>query len=1340
MEVTTAQGDFATTLQTIFGDDDASDMSLSDDDLSTIPASSPPPVSIELTTSPSTKRNSTQALNGRIAFRQSCQSPSPPSHSSDLSIFEDDLDGSELSNASDVPDWNSSDEECRKSWARNKDVYSTSHNSDKGGSSHAPLLGKSKHADGTRKTPERKRRKIVRKSAILTGSDEENAEAQCVKTKKRHPSSQASKDVRNESACKQPALSTLPKKRGPGRPRKHPLPTESEPYSRPNSHKKKAAEKSAVASSLKHRKSAEDPDTKRAGAVSGANQRLGFDLANPNRRDRSGRSQLFKYTARGDAVSCRNLIRAGADVNLRDYAGWTPLHEACLHGELEIAELLLRHGADANACGLDDDTPLHDAAQNGHAKVVHLLIQHGANVRCKNAKQLTAMDVCSDQRVLRLLRSHYKSKDGVEARDKTGQTLLHRVCEYPEDDGSAILSLLKQGADVNARDNAGWSPLHEAALRGHVSMVKVLLTQGAEVNIRGYADDTPLHDACQNGHAKVVRILLEHGADPLSKNSAGETPCDVAGSDEVLEVLEEKLGRKIPRRKPSSQKVRRRHLSQRDSIASVGEEKKVKMEEEGEYNDDKHAKSNRASPEASDTPNDMETSDALAEPWWLPSRTGSLSREERKIQQYMRTFKKMETREELRSKGVRRGRPPRRLSDTDLEGREESDDKYEGGVSNERTLKCCSEERDTTRISTRDSPTTGRVSVDVEDNTTAERATSPKPKSDDINTPVKSRHSGKTDRNRRRTESPVDSHGSTPTHERPRPAPRNRRRNTSTPPAQGFETPCVKLFDTRPKDAKGESPLHRFARLGEMDKLGQLLQQVSCVNVCDRNGCTPLHEAASVGHSEVVGLLLAFGADVNARNLLQETPLHTAAKNGHYDVAKLLLDNNARLELRNRDGLAAVDLAADHPQVLELIQEAMEEEGYSETTPMVVSSRSTKNDEAGESMPLPRRRGRPPKNPSRMSKANDANETKTRSSPENIVDANTKLSSDTPAPRRSRNVSNSSLDGDEKHTKLRQSRDSREKTRRKPNASADVRKSGDEMAVSVKIEEPEVGVDSGGMLENYDNLNGCIKLEMPETGTDDDNDAANNKMSPALARAMRYLPLYTIAFQGDGSTDTISSLTTCSSAYVVDLQVALLLDIHGSLFATYPRLRRRAISERQKQRLYEPLASMVEHLLLDSATLKKYGKSDGGDEAHAQELNSLAEMDKFLNMKLYFVRLDDVISIIQRDYQYLVQKLITITLDIGYSPPEQHTDSVVKTEFTSPTERVAQECQYHSSEVSASMEGASESIGSCTCRDSLLASPPPTSTSDKDDTTRAARGVKLPPKMAMKMQNRHFLV
>ncbi|KAJ8713327.1 hypothetical protein PYW07_013697 [Mythimna separata] len=109
-----------------------------------------------------------------------------------------------------------------------------------------------------------------------------------------------------------------------------------------------------------------------------------------------------------------------------------------------------------------------------------------------------------------------------------GETQLH----VASISGNKLLveRLIAQGHPVNIRDNAGWLPLHEACIHGHVDVANILINSGANVNDRGGSNCdgiTPLYDAASNGHLDVVQLLLEKGAIPTLKTDFGETPLHV---------------------------------------------------------------------------------------------------------------------------------------------------------------------------------------------------------------------------------------------------------------------------------------------------------------------------------------------------------------------------------------------------------------------------------------------------------------------------------------------------------------------------------------------------------------------------------------------------------------------------------------------------------------------------------------------------------------------------------------------------------------------------------------------------------------------------------------------
>ncbi len=72
--------------------------------------------------------------------------------------------------------------------------------------------------------------------------------------------------------------------------------------------------------------------------------------------------------------------------------------------------------------------------------------------------------------------------------------------------------LLRCGASTTISDNSGSCPLHLAAWKGDLEVVKMLVTQGpsrANVNQQNDAEDSALHFASQYGFSEVVEFLLQ---------------------------------------------------------------------------------------------------------------------------------------------------------------------------------------------------------------------------------------------------------------------------------------------------------------------------------------------------------------------------------------------------------------------------------------------------------------------------------------------------------------------------------------------------------------------------------------------------------------------------------------------------------------------------------------------------------------------------------------------------------------------------------------------------------------------------------------------------------------
>lgn len=88
--------------------------------------------------------------------------------------------------------------------------------------------------------------------------------------------------------------------------------------------------------------------------------------------------------------------------------------------------------------------------------------------------------------------------------------------------------LLQNGSNVQARDDGGLIPLHNACSSGHAEVVNLLLQHGADPNARDNWNYTPLHEAAIKGKIDVCIVLLQHGAEPTIQNTVGRTALDLA--------------------------------------------------------------------------------------------------------------------------------------------------------------------------------------------------------------------------------------------------------------------------------------------------------------------------------------------------------------------------------------------------------------------------------------------------------------------------------------------------------------------------------------------------------------------------------------------------------------------------------------------------------------------------------------------------------------------------------------------------------------------------------------------------------------------------------------------
>ena len=219
------------------------------------------------------------------------------------------------------------------------------------------------------------------------------------------------------------------------------------------------------------------------------------------------------------AVSERNF-------NYRFGDGQTPLHIASIKNHKSIARYLIANGAHTSAQDITGATPLHEAVRYGDTDIAKALLESGADVNAEDnlGKTPVMLVIPEDKReaMYRILIAH---KADTTKKDAYGDTVLHSATMTSL--SPAVLEMLTaSGADVNARNKDGVSPLLIAVQKRNLSHVKFYAERGADINSADRAGTTPLSLALKDGQAMLEMLVNRTNA--LSHDSNGNTPLHTA--------------------------------------------------------------------------------------------------------------------------------------------------------------------------------------------------------------------------------------------------------------------------------------------------------------------------------------------------------------------------------------------------------------------------------------------------------------------------------------------------------------------------------------------------------------------------------------------------------------------------------------------------------------------------------------------------------------------------------------------------------------------------------------------------------------------------------------------
>ena len=230
-----------------------------------------------------------------------------------------------------------------------------------------------------------------------------------------------------------------------------------------------------------------------------------------------------------DPAKVRLLVEAGASVNVRSKLGRTPLLVAAGRpGSADAVQLLLAKGADWKAADVRGVTPLIEAARVDNIDALRLLLQNPANINAGGFVGATALNLAAGHANLAAVKLLLDKGADVnvahvsEFRVKNGLIALSRLTalmSVSESSPEVMEALLKAGANVNAKDVRGMTPLMLAVATDSPDprIVRLLLDRGADTEVKSTDGERALDWAKKFNHPEILRLL---GSQPVEAKAA----------------------------------------------------------------------------------------------------------------------------------------------------------------------------------------------------------------------------------------------------------------------------------------------------------------------------------------------------------------------------------------------------------------------------------------------------------------------------------------------------------------------------------------------------------------------------------------------------------------------------------------------------------------------------------------------------------------------------------------------------------------------------------------------------------------------------------------------------
>ena len=181
--------------------------------------------------------------------------------------------------------------------------------------------------------------------------------------------------------------------------------------------------------------------------------------------------------------------------------------------------LIRQYNIDLNAEDHMGFTPLDVAVMTSSIKAVKFLLQSGSRHDIRDTEGRTALHFASKTSVAALIQD---AGADLNAKDDRGNTPLHASAQFGRQE--VVEFLLSRKADVDSPNELGQSPLYMSMASGHPVICDQLIAEGADPYRLSKEKDTMMFPAASSGHTSLIDLARQYGLSISDRNMRGETP------------------------------------------------------------------------------------------------------------------------------------------------------------------------------------------------------------------------------------------------------------------------------------------------------------------------------------------------------------------------------------------------------------------------------------------------------------------------------------------------------------------------------------------------------------------------------------------------------------------------------------------------------------------------------------------------------------------------------------------------------------------------------------------------------------------------------------------------